>query len=1364
MAPKTPVVEVSSLPIWLRRILYSIGFVIVLIGLGVATAWLFIKSPFGEALVLDAIVGTVNESRDIQVEIDGITGDLPSVIVLTDILIRQQDAAWITIDELTLSWQPWALLTGKVVIDSLVLGTVFVQDVAFPNSDSSESDIIDLDALADQLVRVQLKSLTVDHINVAPEVVGLPISVSLAGTLAPNEVRRPALHLELTDLEQEGRVEIDLTLENQDVIGFGGVATSGESAFDLSGRLNIRTNALSARGEGAVDRVFLQRVNQPPFDSATFTVLVSGTVDTPEVLLGYDLKAVQIGAEQLERVEGTAELGWDGRLISADVAGGARNVLALIPALAPALEPVIKPDALYALTATLDTNAEGLLVDVAEVSFESGDLTINASGTVDLKDVSGSGQAIISAQGIGRLAGWAEDASVSILELDISEASMSRVVAGLSGRSESLNASSDTLTQLLAGPIQYTANVSASSDRIDILDFKVEGQNIASSAKVALSVPTQVIAAEFESGRVNLSSLSQEIEGVLSFAGSATGAIVAPTVDLKLTSDVVSIRRETLRDVDFTVVRDLAQSSQSFAVDGTMTVAEGPLNVSATAIVNEDQTLKIAPLKISGAGVSASADLAISLEEMLVEGTLSAALDSYALPAALAGLQLSGAGDLDVRFSQEAGAQVVQLQSTSRDLRYAGSVAGLNTLEVEGTWKNTPESSASQPSTSQSRASQSEVSLRVTGGNGFVGTQSIASVKADVSGPLSDLQWGLIATTPDDGFTVATEARVTTKTDTNNTETRSILIDSLQYAEAWGALNLVNPARVEVSATGISVQAMEFEANGGRLTAQLTLDREASTISAALTGEGLPFEVLQTLDPDLSISGQFALDANLMGDLAAPTGQINLSTSDISLPDTGLSGIKANVTADLDGQALNLDASINGISDVPARITGTLPLTLNLAEGQIRMPLDQPIDLQMKWSGAIDPLWAVLPAVSHRLTGQADVDLTITGSLDVPNVSGFVRLNESVYENLDLGTLVHNLNVELSASDASNVGFALSGTDGDDGRVTGEGNLQRSFGNELAGRMSVTLKGARLVRRDDVRIKGSGVLTYDLSPDRDRLHGDIQVDSASVSLAATYVEAVPTLDVVDPSAPVAEARAQRPGKETDLDISLTAPNSIDVAGRGLDSEWAADVKVGGTLSTPELTGDLTVSRGEFAFLGEIFELTRGQVTFTGGGQIDPDLSVVAARNAGGVTARVEVGGRASAPTITLASDPPLPQDEILSRIIFGKSAGQLGPLEAVQLANAAAELSGLVGRGGVVGTLRRTVGLDVFRFGSDADGSTFVVGERLSKNIFVGVEQGLEGQGSQLIVEWQLTDDLSLNSTTRQDTGSDIGLRWSRDY
>ncbi len=1350
MASKNQAAEASSLPTWLRRILYSIGFVIVLISLGVATAWLFIKSPFGEALVLDAIVGTVNQSRDIQVEIDDIEGDLPTVIVLKDILIRQQDAPWITIDELTLSWQPWALLTGKVVVDSLVLGTVSVQDVAFPSSDTSESEAIDLDALADQLIRVQLKSLTVDRIDVAPEVIGLPVSVSLAATLAPNDARRPALHLELTDLDQEGTVEIDLTLENQDAIGFGGAATSGESAFDLSGQLNVRTNALSARGEGGIDRVFLQRITQPPFDSATFNVLVSGTVDTPKVLLGYDIKEVLLGEAQLERVEGTAELEWDGRRVSVDVAGGARNVLALVPA----LEPVIKPEALYALTATLDTNASGLLVDVAEVSLESGDLTVNASGTVDLEDVSGSGQATISAQGIGRLAGWTEDASVNTLELDISEASLSRVVAGLKGRSESLTASSDALTQLLAGPVQYTANVSASADRIDVSDFKIEGQNMASTANATLSLPTQVIAVEFKEGLLNLSSLSEDIESMLSFAGSATGDVSAPALNLKLTSDVVSIRRESLRDVSLSVTTDLAQSPKSIVVDGTMTVAEGPLTVSATAALNDDQTVKVAPLKISGAGISASADFALSLEDMLVDGTLSASLDSYAFPAALVGVQLSGAGDLDVSFSQQAGAQVVELQSTSRDLRYNGAVAGLNILDVEGTWTNTAEP---------------EVSLVVTGGNGFVGAQPIASLKADVSGPLSDLQLALVASTPEDGFTVATEGRVTTKTDagktdTTNAETTSVVINTLQYAEGWGALNLVSPARVDLSPTGISVQTIEFEANGGRLTAQLALDRQASTISAALTGEGLPFEVLQTLDPDLSISGQFALNATLNGDLAAPIGKINLSTTDISLPDTGLADVRANITADLDGQALKLDASISGISNVPARISGTLPLTLNLIEGQVRVPLDQPVNVEMKWSGAIDPLWAVLPAVSHRLTGQADVDIALTGSFDAPNVSGYARLNDSVYENLDLGTLIRNLDVELSASDSSNVAFSLSGTDGDDGRVTGEGNLQRTFGNELAGRMSVTLKGARLVRRDDVKVKGSGVLTYDLSPDRDRLSGDIKVDSASVSLAATYVESVPTLDVVDPSAPAAEAGEERLGKETDLNISLTAPNSIDVVGRGLDSEWAAAVKVGGTLSTPELTGDLTVSRGEFAFLGEIFELTRGQITFSGGGQIDPNLSVVAARNAGGITARVEVSGRASAPTITLASDPPLPQDEILSRIIFGKSAGQLGPLEGVQLANAAAELSGLAGRGGVVGTLRRTVGLDVFRFGSDADGSTFVVGERLSKNIFVGVEQGLEGQGSQFIIEWQLTDNLALNSTTSQETGSDLGLKWSWDY
>ena len=95
------------------------------------------------------------------------------------------------------------------------------------------------------------------------------------------------------------------------------------------------------------------------------------------------------------------------------------------------------------------------------------------------------------------------------------------------------------------------------------------------------------------------------------------------------------------------------------------------------------------------------------------------------------------------------------------------------------------------------------------------------------------------------------------------------------------------------------------------------------------------------------------------------------------------------------------------------------------------------------------------------------------------------------------------------------------------------------------------------------------------------------------------------------------------------------------------------------MASPTLAGSMDLSRGEFTFLGETFPLNSGQVLFTGGGEIDPELSVVAARTTADITARVEVGGRASSPTIRLTSEPVLPEDEVLARILFGKSAGQL---------------------------------------------------------------------------------------------------------
>ena len=73
------------------------------------------------------------------------------------------------------------------------------------------------------------------------------------------------------------------------------------------------------------------------------------------------------------------------------------------------------------------------------------------------------------------------------------------------------------------------------------------------------------------------------------------------------------------------------------------------------------------------------------------------------------------------------------------------------------------------------------------------------------------------------------------------------------------------------------------------------------------------------------------------------------------------------------------------------------------------------------------------------------------------------------------------------------------------------------------------------------------------------------------------------------------------------------------------------------------------------------------------------------------------GGTGLKPEITFASVPALPQDELLSRILFGTSITNLSAPEALQLASAVAALQSGSGSLDPINALRRAVGLDRLR-------------------------------------------------------------------
>ena len=222
-----------------------------------------------------------------------------------------------------------------------------------------------------------------------------------------------------------------------------------------------------------------------------------------------------------------------------------------------------------------------------------------------------------------------------------------------------------------------------------------------------------------------------------------------------------------------------------------------------------------------------------------------------------------------------------------------------------------------------------------------------------------------------------------------------------------------------------------------------------------------------------------------------------------------------------------------------------------------------------------------------------------------------------------------------------------------------------------------------------------------------------------------------------------------------------------VTGLGIESEWRASFEIGGSVYAPALLGRADLIRGGYEFAGRQFDLARGIIRFQGVSPPDPILDIVAQGNTQGLNATIKVTGTGQRPEITFASVPALPQDELLSRLLFGTSITNLSAPEALQLAAAVASLSG--GGTGLnpINAVRQAIGLDRLRIlpadSITGQGTSIAAGKYLSKRAYVEIIT--DGQGySATRAEFQITRWLSLLSSISTIGRQSATVRISKDY
>ena len=157
------------------------------------------------------------------------------------------------------------------------------------------------------------------------------------------------------------------------------------------------------------------------------------------------------------------------------------------------------------------------------------------------------------------------------------------------------------------------------------------------------------------------------------------------------------------------------------------------------------------------------------------------------------------------------------------------------------------------------------------------------------------------------------------------------------------------------------------------------------------------------------------------------------------------------------------------------------------------------------------------------------------------------------------------------------------------------------------------------------------------------------------------------------------------------------------------------------------------------------------------------IRLVAETSQNGITTRVIIDGEARDPEITFESSPELPEEEVLSQLLFGRGLDNISPLQAAQLANAIAVLAGRGGEG-IVGNLRNQFGLDDLDLQTDAEGNVQVrAGKYLSENLYTDVAVGNNGK-STINLNLDVTESLTARGSVDSEGQSTLGIYFERDY
>lgn len=571
------------------------------------------------------------------------------------------------------------------------------------------------------------------------------------------------------------------------------------------------------------------------------------------------------------------------------------------------------------------------------------------------------------------------------------------------------------------------------------------------------------------------------------------------------------------------------------------------------------------------------------------------------------------------------------------------------------------------------------------------------------------------------------------------------------------------------------------------LPSSVRIGNDGSVQLAGSYGDGMEIQsrlnavnlaLLNPFLPNLGIGGTASgsLDFTQTSSSAFPSADARLRIEDFTR--TSLAAVSVPVDLHVVGRLLPDGGNARAIVRRRGAAIGRMQVDLRPlgpdAGGWTTRLFAAPLSGGIRYNGPADVLFSLAALPDQNLSGPIGVAADFSGRVATPQLNGVVVANKLTYTNAQYGTRLTDMRVRGRFTNDRLQVEELTARAGD-GSISGSGFVSLSSAQGFPIQLGLQLDNAQLAEGQDLATRATGTIRVVNGPDQQpTITGRITLPETRYRIVRQGSVEVPRLTGIRRKPALGRERITGDPEPVSgvpsnwaLDIDVVADNQIYVSGMGLNSEWAANIHVGGTSGAPEMTGGVELVRGTLGFAGRSFDLQSGRIRFNGGESINPTLRIVATGDVEDVTINVTIAGTAQNPDIAFTSVPSLPQDELMARILFGSSVGELSALQAVQLA---ASLNSLRGSGGglnPLGVLQSSVGIDRLRIlGGDEEtgrGTAVAVGQYITNDIYVEIVTDARGYTATQL-EVALSKALSVLSQVGSQGTTNVGLRYRKDY